>query len=183
VVPRSPPEAQFGEVQLFWKEVRYLGHIVSPEGITTDPKKLKTIQEWPTPKNKHEIRSFLGLYTYYRRFISDFGNIMKLLTKLTEEKQAFQWIAEVEAVFQTLKEALSTAPIHAYPQPREQFFIATDASNVGIRGVLSQVQDRQEQVIACYSKMLNKAERNYCITQRDLLALMRTLGHFRKYLY
>jgi hypothetical protein len=82
----SPEKCQF-----FWKEVLYLGHVVSPEGVTTDPEKLKPIWEWPTSKNKHGIWSFLGLCIYYRCFISGFANIMKLLTKLTEEKQAFQW--------------------------------------------------------------------------------------------
>jgi hypothetical protein len=86
--------------QLFRKEVRYLGHIVSPEGVTTDPEKLKAVREWPIPKNKHEIRSFLGLCTYYRRFISVFANIAKSLTKPTEQKQPFQWTSEVEAAFQ-----------------------------------------------------------------------------------
>jgi hypothetical protein len=76
--------------QLFKKEVRYLVHIVSPEGITTDPEKLKVVREWPTLKIRHEVRSFLGLCTYYRRFISGFANIAKPLTKLAEQKQSFQ---------------------------------------------------------------------------------------------
>jgi hypothetical protein len=98
------------------KEVRYLGHVVSTEGISTDPEKLKAVREWPTPKNKHDI-SFLGLCTYYRRFIPGFANIAKPLTKLTEQNQSFHWTAEVKNAFQTLKEALCTAPILAYPQP------------------------------------------------------------------
>jgi hypothetical protein len=72
--------------QLFQKEVRYLGHIVSPEGITTNSEKLEAVREWPTPRNKHEVRSFLGLCMYYRRFISSFADIAKPLTRLTEEK-------------------------------------------------------------------------------------------------
>jgi hypothetical protein len=76
---------------------KYLGHIVSPQGKSTDPEKLKAVREWPTPKNKHEIRSFLCLCTYYRRFISGFTNIAKPLTILTEQKQEFQWTPEVEA--------------------------------------------------------------------------------------
>jgi hypothetical protein len=83
---------------------------VSPEGITTDPEKLEAVREWPTPRNKHEVRSFVGLCIYYRRFISGFADIAKPLTRLTEEKQAFQWTPEVETAFQTLKEALCTAP-------------------------------------------------------------------------
>jgi hypothetical protein len=101
--------------QLFQREVQYLKHIVSPKGITTNVEKLKAVQEWLTLKNKHEMRSFLDLCTYYRCFISSFTNIAKLLTKLTKEKQAFKWTPEVEAASQILKEALFTAPILAYP--------------------------------------------------------------------
>jgi hypothetical protein len=100
---------------------------MSPEGITTDPKNLKSVREWPTPMNKHEI-SFLGLCMYYRRFISGFTNSAEPLTKLTEQKQSFQWPPEVEAAFQTLEGALCAAPILAYPQPEERFIIDTDAS-------------------------------------------------------
>jgi hypothetical protein len=86
-------------------EVWYLGHIISPKGITTDPEILKAIREWPT-LNKYKIRCFQALFTYCRQFISSFANVLKPVTKLTEEKQAIQWTPEVEAAFQTLKEAL-----------------------------------------------------------------------------
>jgi hypothetical protein len=79
---------------------------VSPEEITTDPEKLKAVREWPTPKNKHEIRSFVGLCTYYRRFIAGFADTAKALTKFTEHKQSFQWTPEAEAAFQTLNGAV-----------------------------------------------------------------------------
>jgi hypothetical protein len=115
----------------------------------TDPEKLKTLQEWPTLRNKHEIRSFLGLCTYYRRFVFSFAIITKPLTRLMEEMQALQRTPEVGAAFQTLKEALYTTSILAYLQPGEKY-----ASNVGMGGILSQVQDVQERVIACYSKTL-----------------------------
>jgi hypothetical protein len=143
--------------KLFQKEVRYLRHTVSPEGITTNPEKTKAISEWPTSKNKHEVRSFMGLCTYYRCFICSFAKIAILLTKLKQEKQAFQWTPEVEATFQM--EALCIAPILAYQQPREGFVVDTDGSNVGIGVVPSQVLDRWECVIAYYSKILNKAEK------------------------
>jgi hypothetical protein len=172
-----------GKCHLLQREVKYLGHIVSPEGISTDPEKLKAVREWPAPKDKHEVRSFLGLCTYYRRFISGFANIAKTLTKLTEQKKIFQWTPGAETAFQTLKGALCTAPVLAYPQPGERFIVDTDASNFGIGGVLSQVQDGQERVIAYYSQTLNKAEKNYCVTRRELLAIVRTLEHFHKYLY
>jgi hypothetical protein len=86
------------------------------------------MREWPTSKKKHEIRSFLGPCTYYRRFIPGFTNIAKPLIKLNEQKQPFQWTSEVEADFQTLKGALCIAPTLAYPQPGERFVVGTDAS-------------------------------------------------------
>jgi glutamate racemase len=127
--------------QLLQKEVRYLGHIASSEGITTNPKKLRAVKEWPTPKNKHDIRSFLCLCTHYRWIISGFTNIAKPLTKLIEQKQSFQWTPEVEAAFQMLKGALCAAPVLAFLKSGEKFIVDKDASNVGIRGVLSQVHD------------------------------------------
>jgi hypothetical protein len=105
------------------------------------------------PKEQHEIRSFLGLCTHYRRFISCFTNTAKPPTKLAEEKQAFQSTPEMKAAFQTPKEALCTAP---YPQSGERFIVDRDAGNVRTGGVLSQIQDGQEQVTAYYSKTLNK---------------------------
>jgi hypothetical protein len=164
--------------QHFLKEVRYLGHIVSPEGITIDPVKPKAVREYPTTKNKHEITSFLCLRPYYRQLISRFAYIAKPVTKLTQENQASQCSPDVEAAFQTLKEALCTAPVLAYPQPRGRFFGDTDASNVGIGEVLSQVQDEQDRLTAHYNMTLNKAERNEGVTRRELLAIVRTVEHF-----
>jgi len=82
--------------QLFRKEVRYLSHIVSLSGVTTDCEKLEAVKSWPRPNNKHQLRSFLGLCTYYRRFISGFADIAKPLTRMTEEKRIFEWATETE---------------------------------------------------------------------------------------
>jgi hypothetical protein len=166
--------------QLFRKEVRYLGHIVLPPGITTDPEKLEAIESWPRPKDIHQLRSFLGLCTYYQRFISGFADLAKPLTRLTKEKRMFEWSTETETAFHTLKEALCTAPVLGYPRPGEKFIVNTEASNMGIGVVLSQVQDGGERVIAYFSKTLSKAERNYCVTRWELLAIVKTLEHFHK---
>jgi hypothetical protein len=119
---------------------------------------------------------------YYRRFISGFADIAKPLTKLTE-KLPFEWSTQTETAFQALKEALCAAPVLGYPRPGEKFTVDTDASNVGIGGVLSQVQDGRERVVAYFSRKLSKAERNYCVTRSELLAIVKTLEHFHKYLY
>jgi hypothetical protein len=105
---------------------------MSPEGIPTEREKLKAVQEWSTPKTKHDTRSFLGLCTYYRRFISGFADIAKPLTKLTEHKRFFQLISEAHAAFEKLKVVLCAAPILAYPKPGEGFIVDTDASSCGI---------------------------------------------------
>jgi hypothetical protein len=93
------------------------------------------------------------------------------------------WSTETETAFQALKEALCTAPVLGYPRPGEKFIIDTNTSNMGIGGVLYQVQDGSECVVAYFSKTLSKAERNYCVTRRELLAIVKTLEHFHKYLY
>jgi hypothetical protein len=105
-----------------------MGHIMSSEGVTTGPEKLKAKQDWPTSREKHELRSFLGLCTYYRQFISGFTDIVKPMTRLTE-KEALQWFPEVVTAFQSLKEALCTAPILGYPPPEEKFIVDMDLSN------------------------------------------------------
>jgi hypothetical protein len=119
------------------------------------------------------------LQTVYFRF----RLYCKTANQLIEENQAFQWTPEVETAFHILKEACCNAPILAYQQPRERFVIDTEEGSVGIGGVLSKIQDGQERVIAYYSKTLNKAERIYCITQRELLPIVRTLEYINNYLY
>jgi hypothetical protein len=151
--------------QLFWKEVQYLSHIVSPSGVTTDPEKLEAVKSWPRPKDKHQL-SFLGLCTYYRRLVSGFVDIPKPLTRLTEEKQTFKWYTEAETAFQALKKALCMAPVLGYLQPGEKFIVDTDASNIGIGGVLSQVQDGSEQVVAYFSKTVQSQEELLCYSSR-----------------
>jgi hypothetical protein len=116
-------------------------------------------------------KSFLSLCTYYRLFILGFVNIVNS----TDQTHGREITPEVEVAFESLKETHCTAPILAYRRPGEKFTVDTDASRVRIGGVLSQVQGGQEQVIAYCSKTLNKAERNYCATGWELLAIVRTL--------
>ena len=133
--------------QLFQKKVHYLGHIISPSGVTRDPEKLEAVKNWQRLTDKHQLRSFLWLCTYYRRFIAGFADIAKPLTRLTEEKQTFECSLEAETAFKSPKGALCTAHILGYPRPGEKFIVDTNASNVGISGVLSQVQDGSKWVV------------------------------------
>ncbi|UYV61771.1 K02A2.6-like [Cordylochernes scorpioides] len=149
-------------------------------GIQTSESKILAIRDWPKPKDKHELRSFLGLCTYYRRFVEGYADIAAPLHRLTEAKSTFHWSQDCENAFVTLKGGLCSSPVLVYPQPGMRFVLDTDASNSGIGAVLSQVQDGEERVIEYYSKILTKPERNYCATRRELsgncgLALRRYL--------
>lgn len=168
---------------LFQTEVLYLGHVVTAEGVKTDPSKVEAVKTWPTPTNPTDVRSFLGLASYYRRFIYQFSEVVKPLTNLTKKDQPFIWSSDCEKAFSTMKELLTTTPILAYPRRDAEFTLDTDASNFAIGAVLSQVQDGKERVIAYASKTLNQAEQNYCVTRRELLAVVVFLKHFRHYLY
>ena len=150
------------------KEVKYLGHIVSESGVSTDPSKIQAVRDWPIPKNIKEVRGFLGLTSYYRKCILKYADRAKPLHKITEKNQKFVWTEDCRYSFEELKKALTRAPILAYPA-REGFFILdTDASNVGIGAVLSQVQDRLEKVVCYFSKTISISERSYCVTSREL---------------
>ena len=174
----SPKKCSF-----FCREVKYLGHIVTESGVKTDPEKIKAISEWPQPKNVTELRSFLGLCTYYRKFVKDFSRIAKPLHRLTEAKQHYAWTEVCQEVFQELKRRLTGAPVLAYPVVDKDFILDTDASNFAVGGVLSQEHEGQEKVVAYFSKTLGKAERNYCVTRRELLAVVKSTEHFHHYLY
>ena len=168
---------------LFQKEVIYLGHKVSGNGIEADPGKIESVTKWPTPSNVTDVRSFLGLCSYYRKFIEGFSEIAGPLNKLTQKKQPFIWNDECTEAFEKLKQRLTSAPILAYPDPSLDFILDTDACNISIGAVLSQVQDGKERVIAYGSKSLNKHERNYCVTRKEMYAVVYFVNHFKHYLY
>ena len=162
--------------------VQFLGHVVSKEGIATDPEKVKAIKEWPQPKDLHELRSFYGLCSYYRKFVQDFAKIAAPMTNLMRAETKFQWTQPCEEAFEEMKRRLIESPILALPQQDAHFILDTDASNFAIGGVLSQIQEGQEKVIAYGSRSLTKEERNYCVTRRELLAVTEFLKKYRQYL-
>lgn len=165
------------------REVSYLGHVVSAEGVRTDPVKIKSVLEWERPHNKTQVRSFIGLCAYYRKFIKDFSTIARPMHKLMEHHTPFVWDEDCDRAFQCLKQKLIEAPVLAYPRDDTDFVLDTDASYCGIGAVLSQVQDGKERVVAYYSKSLSKAERNYCVTRKELVAVNKAVQHFHHHLY
>ncbi|GFT62174.1 retrovirus-related Pol polyprotein from transposon 412 [Trichonephila clavipes] len=126
---------------LFRRGVTYLGHIISSEGVRTDSEKISAVKNWNCPTDVHQLRSFLGLCTYYRKFVKTFSTIARSLHKLTEAKQKFIWMVDCNNAFNKLKDALTSAPILAYPEIEKQFILDTDARHESIGAVLSQEID------------------------------------------
>ena len=168
---------------LFRREVRFLGHVVSNKGVSTDPSKTEAVDTWPVPRNKKELRSFLGLCTFYRKFVKDFATIAAPLHWLTKDNVEFSWDEKCTAAFKHLKHVLTHSPVLAYPNPDAEFILDTDASSCGIGAVLSQNTDGVERVIAYYSRSMAPSERNYCTTRRELLAVVEAVRHFHHFLY
>nr|VZH96027.1 unnamed protein product [Spirometra erinaceieuropaei] len=166
--------------------VKFLGHVVSAAGIETDDEKVTQIREWPTPSDVTEVRSFLGLASYYRRFIKDYAQIAGPLHKLTQKNVKFKWTADCTNSFQTLKDKLCTTPILVFPDISNdagKFILDTDASDTAIGAVLSQQQlDGTERVLQYLSRSLTKAERRYCVTRKEMLALTHFVEECRPYL-
>jgi transposase InsO family protein len=167
----------------FQKSVKVLGHIVSSEGIRTDHTKTEAVRDWPTPQNAKDLKSFLGLSAYYMRFVENYSNIAKPLYKLCSKSIKFTWTEEAEKSFQALKTALTTTPILAYPISGLPFSLDTDCSKFASGAVLGQVQNGKERVIAYMSKTLTPSEIKYCVTRKELLAVVTALKHFHHYLY
>lgn len=168
--------------QLMKRRVEFLGHVVSHEGISVDPSKVEKVETWPIPKNLKELRAFLGLCSYYRRFVFDYANISDPLSKLTRKGEKYVWNPERQAAFEELKQKLTTAPILGLPNDEDEFILDTDASEFAIGAVLSQKQKGMEVVLAYGSRLLTKSERNYCTTRRELLAIVYFTKYFKTYL-
>ena len=168
----------------FRKQVEFLGHIVSEEGVATDPMKIQAMADWEIPTRVKDVRSFLGLTGYYRRFIKGYGQIAKPLHDMTMKGASLVWTQERDKAFKTLKTAMLEAPILGYPSSKKEntFILDTDASNCHIGAVLSQKQNGEEKGLSYASKVLSKSERNYCTTRRELLAVVFFVQHSRHYL-
>ncbi len=167
---------------LFQSSVDFLGFIVSRDGIKCDPKKIECIKNWKVCESVKEVRQFVGFTQYYRRFIKHFSHICKPLHDLTKKNVRFQWNAECQNAFDTLKSEMSKPPVLAYPNENDTFILDTDASNFAAGAVLSQVQDGVERPIAFGSKIFSKTQANMCTTMRELCAIIMFTSEYRRYL-
>lgn len=191
--------------KFFQTDVRYLGHIVSREGVKTDPEKIRALKTWPRPQNLKELRSFLGFSGYYRRFIKDYSKIVKPLTNLTagypphrkgskaaadgrylntKEPFAERWTQECQKAFETVIDKLTSAPVLGFADSKLPYTLHTDASTYGLGATLYQEQNGQPRVIAYASRGLNRSESRYPAHKLEFLALKWAIVEkFHDYLY
>ncbi|MCI16915.1 Ty3/gypsy retrotransposon protein, partial [Trifolium medium] len=158
-------------------KVEYLGHFITQEGVSSDPIKIQAVNSWQLPQSLKQLRGFLGLVGYYRRFVKDFGKLAKPLTDLLR-KDNFVWTEEATHAFNTLKHALVTAPVLALPDFSKQFVVETDASGKGIGAVLMQDQH----LIAYISKSLGPKQQAMSVYERELLAIIYAVQKWGSYL-
>ena len=166
------------------EEVEYLGHVITPQGLKPTQRLTAAVADFSIPTNLQELRRFLGLSSYYRRFIPQFARIAKPLHDLTRKDTPFLWGEDCQAAFSTLKEKLTQAPVLSYPCFSKPFVLETDASGDGLGAVLAQGQeDGQVHPVAYASRALSPAESRYAITELETLAVVWAMSHFHSLLY
>src|SRR5438105_4821528 len=170
--------AKLSKCQFWLKEVSFLGHVLSSRGVAVDPSKVQEVLDWKSPTSVMEIRSFLGLAGYYRRFIQDFSKITKPMTKLLQKEAKFIWTSDYEAAFQQLKTLLTTAPVLTQPDITKSFDVYCDASGTGLGCVLMQ----EGKVISYASRQWRKHEEHYPTHDLEVAVVVHALKIWRHYL-
>lgn len=160
------------------RQISYLGHVISEQGVATDPAKVSAISQWPVPQSPKELRSFLGLAGYYRKFVQNFGVISKPLTTLLKKHTVFVWTSIHSKSFEALKTALCQAPVLALPDFSRPFAIETDASGYGIGAVLLQ----SGHPLAFISKALGPRTSGLSTYEKEYLAILLAIQQWRQYL-
>ena len=175
----KPPKCSFAKTG-----IHYLGFVITPDGIECDPANTAKVLQFPLPKDKTDVRSFLGLTSYYRKFIKDYAFIARPLHDLTRDGVEFLWTEGHRSAFEALRSALVSPPILAFPNFDRPFIVSTDASGFGIGCILKQTDDAgRERVVAYASRVLTEVERRYSVTERECLALRYATQVFRPYLH
>jgi hypothetical protein len=171
--------AKFKKCEFWLREVAFLGHVISKEGVRVDPKKIEAVEKWPAPTSVTEVRSFLGLAGYYRRFVENFSKIAMPMTNLMKKTTPFKWTPQCEEAFLELKKRLTSAPVLTLPSEDGEYAIYCDASKNGLGAVLMQ----DGRVIAYASRQLKQYEVNYPTHDLELAAVVFSLKIWRHYLF
>ena len=167
---------------LLQKSVPFLGHEVSNHGVSTDPTKIEALRTWPSPRKAKDVKSFLGLCSYYRCFVRDFSHIARPLYKLTEGQREFRWTSECEDAFRRLKALLTTAPILPSQLPTACSSSIQTQATLALASYSLKSKGGDEKVIAFHSRSLSKSERNYCVTRKEFLAVVVAVKTYHHYL-
>jgi hypothetical protein len=165
------------------REVSFLGHRIGADGLRVAPDKVSAVQTWPQPQNQTDVRAFLGLAGFYRRFVKDFSRIALPLTELTHEKRVWSWSDDEQRSFDELKAALCSPPVLLIPDQSKPFVLNCDACKYAIGGTLQQDHGNGLQPVAYFSAKMSDAERNYDVREQEFMALMRACLHWRHYLH
>ena len=163
--------------------VEFLGHIITASGLHPNPKQIAAVQDFPRPQTIHQPRQYLGLTSYYRRFIGRFAKIAAPLYHLTKKEVKWEWSKECQLAFETLKQRLIQAPVLVYPDFEQKFILETDASLRGLGAVLSQMKEGLLHPVSYASRSLSSPEKNYSISKLETLAVVWAIQHYRAYLY
>ena len=183
-IKKASLKLKLPKCKFFRKEVEFLGHVITAEGLKPNPAHTAAVTNFPEPRDIKGIRQFVGLASYYRRFISNFAKIAHPLHALTRKGAPFHWTKECQEAFTSLKNKLSSAPVLSYPDFCKDFVLETDASIRGLGAVLSQKQsDGKLHPIAFASRALSPPEKNYAVTELETLAVVWACSHFHAYLY
>jgi hypothetical protein len=170
--------AKLIKCSFYQRKIHYLGHIISEEGIIVDLEKVEAIREWSTPRNIAEVRSFMGIVGYYRRFIPRFSKIAHPITSLQRKEKKIQWTEDCNKIFQRLKKLLTNAPILGIADPNVDFMVCTNVCKEGLGGVLN-----QNGFVICYeSRKLKEHKKNYATHDLELATIIHTLRKWRHYL-
>ena len=165
------------------ERINYLEHILSPHGVAVDPEKVEVVRSYPRPTNVKEVRSVLGFFGYYRRFVKDFSKTAAPLHNLLRKEQDFVWTDECESAFQRLRSALISTPILAYPDMNKPFILTTDASTSAIGYILSQIgDDGKEHPVYFGGRALRSSEKNWSISEIEALSLVEAIKEYHHYL-
>ena len=170
--------AKRSKCEFFKDTLKFLAHILSKDGISVDPEKVKALLQWPAPRTVSEIRQFVGLANVFRKFVDKLSVIAKPLTDLTKSDTPWVWGDKENQAFEQIKSAMCSAPVLAMPDTAKDFTVICDASAYGMGAVLMQ----EGHPVAYWSRLFNPAQQNYTVTDRELMAVVEALKHWRCYL-
>ena len=175
-------KVKLSKCKIAQQKIQYLSHVISHGHIQPSKEKVKDLDKFQAPLSYSQIHSFIGLASYYRKFVKNFASIISPLLRAAQTKH-IQWTEECQTAFNSIKSSLQVEPVLKLPDFAKPFSLNTDACKYGIGAVLTQLHDDQEHPVAYYSKHLTRAQRNYSTTERELLAIVFAVQHFKQFLY